>query len=95
MRTLRTPRTVTVTAQILRARRWAETTQPILAEWPHGYRFAVRGWVIGAAVEGNPVWWLTGQGKTSDRQWRVWSGGTDCSGADVLALPVLSAREAA
>ncbi|HWK79266.1 MAG TPA: hypothetical protein VNP95_00795 [Thermomicrobiales bacterium] len=96
-RALREPRMVTVVVPMLRARRWAETSQPILAEWPKGYRFSVRGWIAGEAVEGNPIWWLTGQGKASDRRWRVWSGGTDCSGAAVLALPVREpdAREAA
>ena len=87
-RELREPRTVTVTVPMLRARRWAETTQPILAEWPKGHRFSVSGWIVGERVDGNPVWWLTGQGKASDRRWRVWSGGTDCAGTDVLALPV-------
>ncbi|MGB3328307.1 MAG: hypothetical protein WBA46_05080 [Thermomicrobiales bacterium] len=88
IRDLRDPRTVTVTVPMLRARRWAETTQPILAEWPKGHRFAVRGWIIGERVEGNPLWWLTGAGKASDRRWRVWSGGTDCAGLAALALPV-------
>jgi len=97
VRDLREPRSVTVVVPMLRARLWAETSQPILAEWPKGHRFSVRGWVAGEAVDGNPIWWLTGQGRSSDRQWRVWSGGTDCSGADVLALPVRepNAREAA
>lgn len=88
IRDLREPRTVTVTVPMLRARRWAETSQPILAEWPKGHRFAVRGWIVGETVEGNPLWWLTGQGKASDRRWRVWSGGTDCAGSDALALPM-------
>lgn len=96
-RDLREPRTVTVVVPMLRARLWAETTQPILAEWPKGHRFSVRGWIVGEAVEGNPVWWLTGQGRAGDRRWRVWSGGTDCSGADVLAIPTHDAgrKEAA
>ncbi|MGC4191316.1 MAG: hypothetical protein QM589_09135 [Thermomicrobiales bacterium] len=96
-RDLREPRTVSVVVPMLRVRRWAETSQPILAEWPKGHRFAVRGWIVGEAVDGNPVWWLTGQGKASDRRWRVWSGGTDCAGTDVLTLPVREpgAKEAA
>ena len=88
-RDLVSTRRLAVTVPLLRARRWAETTQPILAEWPKGHRFWARGWIIGEAVEGNPVWWLTGSGKTTDRQWRVWSGGTDIAGADVLVLPTV------
>ncbi|MGC4107239.1 MAG: N-acetylmuramoyl-L-alanine amidase [Thermomicrobiales bacterium] len=87
-RDLREPRSVMVVVPMLRARQWADTTQPILAEWPKGHRFFVRGWIVGEAVAGNPVWWLTGQGRPNDRRWRVWSGGTDCAGTDVLALPV-------
>ena len=78
-----------VTVPLLRARRYAETTQPILAEWPRGHRFWVSGWIIGETVEGNPVWWLTGQGKATDRRWRVWSGGTELAGRDVLELPAI------
>ncbi|HEU0163755.1 MAG TPA: hypothetical protein VFQ54_01850 [Thermomicrobiales bacterium] len=87
-RDLRESRQVVVTVPLLRARRSADTTQPIVAEWPRGHRFWVRGWIIGETVEQNPVWWLTGKGKPTDRRWRVWSGGTSIAGRDVLALPV-------
>ncbi|MGI8485654.1 MAG: hypothetical protein ACR2OU_15505, partial [Thermomicrobiales bacterium] len=90
-RDLKESRLALVTVPMLRARRYAETTQPILAEWPRGHRFWVSGWIIGEAVEGNPVWWLTGKGKPTDRRWRVWTGGTDLAGKDVLDLPVIEA----
>jgi hypothetical protein len=83
---LREPRMITVTADALNARTWAETDQPIRGVWKAGIRFWARGWVIGEAVEGNPVWWITGKGHHADLQWRVWSGGTDLSGAEVLRL---------
>lgn len=88
MRDLEDSRTVRVTVPVLRARLYAETSQPILAEWPRGHRFSARGWIIGERIEGNPVWWVTGSGKETDRRWRVWSGGTDLAGRDVLDLPV-------
>lgn len=74
------PQVITVTAEALRVRKWAETGQPIVAEWPAGTQFWASGWVIGEAVEGNPVWWITGDGIDDDRRWRVWSGGTDRAG---------------
>jgi hypothetical protein len=74
------PQVVTVTAETLQVRKWAETDQPIVARWPAGTQFWARGWVIGEAVEGNPVWWITGDGVDEDRSWRVWSGGTDLAG---------------
>lgn len=80
-------RLATVTADALHARQWAETAQPIRGVWRTGVRFWVRGWVIGEAVEGNPVWWVTGKGSKTDLRWRVWTGGTDLAGAEVLALP--------
>ena len=80
-------RMATVTAEVLHARQWAETTQPIRGVWRAGLRFWVRGWVIGEGVEGNPVWWITGKGNKADLRWRVWTGGTDLAGAEVLALP--------
>jgi hypothetical protein len=87
-RDLAVSRQVVVTVPLLRARRSADTTQPIVAEWPRGHRFWVRGWIIGEPVEKNPVWWLTGKGNPTDRRWRVWSGGTNISGRDALALPI-------
>ena len=80
------PRMTTVTADALHARQWAETSQPVRGVWRTGLRFWVRGWVIGETVEGNPVWWVTGKGNKTDLRWRVWTGGTDLAGAEVLAL---------
>ena len=74
------PQVITVTAEALRVRKWAETHQPIVAEWVAGTQFWATGWVIGEDVEGNPVWWITGDGEDDDRRWRVWSGGTDRAG---------------
>jgi hypothetical protein len=74
------PQVITVTAEALRVRKWAETSQPIVAEWSAGTQFWATGWVIGEAVEGNPVWWITGDGVGDDGGWRVWSGGTDRAG---------------
>lgn len=87
VRTLREPRLVTVTVDALNARQWAELDQPVRGVWARGRQFWARGLVIGTAVSGNPVWWITGRGLRSDLQWRVWSGGTDLSGPEVLALP--------
>lgn len=84
---LREPRLTTVTVEALNARQWAELDQPIRGVWKRGRQFWVRGWVIGTAVEGNPVWWITGKGQRTDLQWRVWSGGTDLAGMEALALP--------
>jgi hypothetical protein len=81
------PRRVTITASMLRARTWAETDQPIRAEFAAGSIPPVRGWVIGEAVAGNPVWWIVGDAETTKAGWRIWSGGTDVSGAAILALP--------
>lgn len=94
-RDLRESRLMRVTVPLLRARRYAETTQPIVAEWPRGHRFWVSGWIVGQAVEGNAIWWLTGQGKATDRRWRVWSGGTDLAFKDILDLPVIEKEGAA
>jgi N-acetylmuramoyl-L-alanine amidase len=74
------PQVITVTADALRVRKWAETSQPIVAEWQAGTQFWATGWVIGEEVDGNPVWWITGDGMEEDRAWRVWSGGTDHAG---------------
>lgn len=74
------PQVITVTAEGLNVRKWAETDQPIMAEWPAGTQFWARGWVIGEEVDGNPVWWITGDGVAEDSSWRIWSGGTDHAG---------------
>jgi len=74
------PQVITVTADVLRVRKWAETDQPIVTEWPAGTQFWASGWVIGEEVDGNPVWWITGDGEGDDHRWRVWSGGTDLAG---------------
>lgn len=86
-RELASPRQVTITASMLRARAWAETDQPIRAEFAAGSIVPARGWVIGETVAGNPVWWIVGDPGMHDRGWRIWSGGTDLSGAAILALP--------
>lgn len=85
--TLREPRLTTVTLDAVNARQWGELDAAIRGIWKAGRRFWTRGWAIGEAVEGNPVWWITGKGLKSDLQWRVWSGGTDLTGMDVLELP--------
>lgn len=90
---LASPRLVTVMVDSLNARAWAETSQPVRGIWKEGRKFWARGWVIGEAVNGNPVWWITGKGVKSDLQWRVWSGGTDLAGMGVLALETV--RDAA
>jgi len=67
------PRLLTVTAAAgLNARKYAELDQPIMATWPAGTQFQAGAWVVGEAVAGNPIWWITADA----RQWRVWSGGT-------------------
>ena len=86
-RDLTLPRSVTVTSAMLHARQYAETDQPVLARLAIGSEIPVSGWVIGEAFAGNPVWWLAGSGGASDPRWRIWSGGTNLAGADVLALP--------
>ena len=89
IRRLRESRLTTVTVDALNARQWADLDQPIRGVWQRDRRFWVRGWVIGHEVEGNPVWWITGKGQKSDLQWRVWTGGTDLAGREVLALPTV------
>ena len=84
---LRTWRQVNVTATRLRARLYAETTQPIAMEFAKGSNFRAGTWVIGESIEDNPVWWIIGDRTATDSRWRVWSGGTDLQGADILKLP--------
>ena len=86
-RDLRSPRPVTVTVPMLHARAWAETDQPSWIELARGSIFPARGWIIGEEIEGNPVWWILGDRSERDPGWRVWSGGTDLRGADVIELP--------
>lgn len=88
-RELREARLTHVTVDALHARQWAETSQPIRGVWGAGRKFWACGWVIGESVAGNPVWWITGKKQRTDLRWRVWSGGTDLAGAEVLALPVV------
>jgi N-acetylmuramoyl-L-alanine amidase len=83
------PRTVTVTASRLMARVYAETSQPVRVEFAAGSRFPVRGWIVGEAVDDNPIWWILGDGSTHDPRWRVWSGGTDLAGMAAMALPTV------
>jgi hypothetical protein len=86
-RDLLKPHQVNVTATSLRARAYAETSQPVRAEFAKGSRFPVRAWIIGESIEGNPVWWIIGDHSSDDVRWRVWSGGTDLRGAAILTLP--------
>ncbi|HET7095009.1 MAG TPA: N-acetylmuramoyl-L-alanine amidase [Thermomicrobiales bacterium] len=71
------PTKITVAADALNVRRWAETDQPIMTVWRKGHVFWADRWIAGERVAGNPCWWITGSGRATDRQWRVWSGGTD------------------
>ena len=80
-------RSVRVTASTLRIRKSAETDQEVIATLAAGSEFPVSGWIIGENVEGNPVWWITGRGERQAPRWRMWSGGTDLAGIEVLALP--------
>jgi N-acetylmuramoyl-L-alanine amidase len=82
------PRTVTVIATALHIREYAETDQDLIATLATGSTFPVCGWVIGESVDGNPVWWITGRERGDAASgWRMWSGGTDLAGAEVLKLP--------
>jgi len=83
-------RSVRITASTLRIRKFAETGQEVIATLVAGSEFPVSGWIIGENVEGNPVWWITGRGERNASRWRMWSGGTDLSGAEVLALPTIA-----
>ena len=82
------PRLARVTVPALHVRKYAEAGQELIATLTRGSEFPVSGWVIGEAVDGNPVWWITGQPGQAAARWRMWSGGTDLAGAQVLALPV-------
>lgn len=81
------PQLVSVTADALNARKWAETDQPVMRVLRRGNIFWARGWVVGQTVAGNPVWWVMGKGSASDLLWRVWSGGTNRSVAEIIAMP--------
>ncbi len=83
------PRMVMVTAPVLRIRKYAETSQELVARLTEGSEFPVCGWIIGENVEGNPVWWIVGPAGRESPRWRMWSGGTDLAGAGVLALPTV------
>lgn len=85
---LATPRLARVTVPALHVRKYAESGQELIATLAQGSEFPVCGWIIGEAVDGNPVWWITGQQGQDAARWRMWSGGTDLAGAGVLALPV-------
>ncbi|MCO5216166.1 MAG: hypothetical protein M9950_08435 [Thermomicrobiales bacterium] len=84
---LAAPILVNVTVDALNARKWAETDQPVMRVLRRGNSFYARGWVVGESVAGNPLWWVMGKGSSTDLLWRVWSGGTNYSVNDVLALP--------
>lgn len=81
------PVLVTVNVNALNARKWAETDQPVMRVLNRHVSFWARGWIVGEQVEGNSVWWIMGRGAKTDLQWRVWSGGTDHSVAQIIALP--------
>lgn len=85
--TLVRPVDVHVTVDGLNVRRWAQLDQRIMRVLYRGNSFSARGWIVGDSVEGNPLWWVMGTGAKSDLQWRVWSGGTNYSIEQILALP--------
>lgn len=76
-----------VTVPALHVRKYAEADQELIATLALGSEFPVCGWIIGEEVAGNPVWWITGQPDQDAARWRMWSGGTDLAGSQVLALP--------
>lgn len=88
---LATPRLARVTMPALHLRTYAEPGQDHIATLAEGSEYPVSGWIIGEAVAGNPVWWITGRAGQVDARWRMWSGGTDLAGRDVLALPARKA----
>lgn len=80
------PRLARVTVPALHVRKYAEADQELIATLALGSEFPVCGWIIGEEVDGNPVWWITGQPGQASARWRMWSGGTDLAGSQVLAL---------
>jgi len=87
-RELAESRLARVTVPALHVRKYAEADQDLIATLALGSAFPVCGWIIGEAVEGNPVWWITGEQGQAEARWRMWSGGTDLAAGAVLALPV-------
>lgn len=81
------PQLVTVEADALNARKWADTKQPVMRLMRKGNAFWARAWIVGEPVDGNPVWWIMGSGTKQDLLWRVWSGGTNMSSANIVQLP--------
>lgn len=77
---------VTVNVDVLNVRKWAELDQPIMRQLERGNTFFARSWIIGESVDGNPIWWIMGRGNQTDLNWRVWSGGTDKTVAEIMAL---------
>lgn len=84
---LANPVLVKVDVQALNVRKWAETTQPIMRVLHRGNSFWAKGWIVGESVEGNPIWWVMGNGSRTDLNWRVWSGGTDYTVEKIMSLP--------
>lgn len=82
---------VNVTVDALNVRKWAETDQPIMRVLNRGNSFYARSWIVGEEVSGNPIWWIMGSGAKTDLLWRVWSGGTDQTVAQILNLPTKEA----
>ena len=78
---------VNVTVDALNVRKWAETDQPIMRVLNRGNSFYARSWIVGEEVAGNSIWWIMGRGNKTDLRWRVWSGGTDQTVAQILELP--------
>lgn len=85
------PVDVQVAVDGLNVRRWAQLNQRIMRVLYRGNSFSARGWIVGDSVEGNPIWWVMGTGAKTDLQWRVWSGGTNYSVEQILALPTKEA----
>ena len=77
---------VKVDVESLNARKWAETDQQIMRVLHRGNSFYARSWIVGESVAGNPIWWVMGKGNATDLRWRVWSGGTDMTIEEILAL---------
>lgn len=77
---------VKVNVDELNARKWAETDQQVMRVMHRNNTFHARSWIVGEAVAGNPIWWVMGKGSDTDLQWRVWSGGTNMTMQEILAL---------